>query len=85
MIDKIKWWIYEKCLGWQITSRFKFIRLSRWRELYINYSWDNDKVYLTIHSTTKPKKNIVELTLNSLGVVTRLENKGDILIEEIEQ
>ena len=85
MIDKIKWWIYSKCLGWQITSRYKFIRLSKWRELYIHYSWDTDKVYLTIHSTTKPKKNIVELTLNSVGTVTRLENNGNILIEEIEQ
>ena len=85
MIDKIKWWIYKKCLGWQITSRYKFIRLSKWRELYINYSWDNDKVYLTIHSTTKPKKNIVELTLNSVGTVTRLENNGNILIEVINE
>ena len=76
MINEIKWWLYSKCLGWQIKSRGKFIRLSKYRELYIRHSWDNDDLYLTIHHSKNITKSIIELSLDASGDVTKLKNKG---------
>lgn len=76
MFDKIKWWFYSKCLGWYMESRCKFVRLSKYRELYISYSWDDDRIYLNLRDPNNTKKSIITLNLDHQGNVNCLTNKG---------
>lgn len=83
MFDKIKWWIYKKCLNWYIGSRYKFIQLSEYRKIYVSYSWDNDKLFLTLYNPIySSKENIVELSLDCHGKVDYLKNSGTCLYSQ---
>ena len=69
-----------------MTSRFKFIRLSKYRELYISYSWDHDDIWITISKKSGTKEKIISLSTDHAGNVIELKNFGNVIYErEIEQ
>lgn len=65
-----------------MESRCKFIRLSKYRELYINYSWDHDSLWLTINKMSGTKEQIISLSTDRAGIVTKLSNFETVIYEK---
>ena len=65
-----------------MEGRFKFIRLSKYRELYIHYSWDHDEIWLTISKMTGNKEKIISISTDRAGNVTELKHFENVLYEK---
>lgn len=77
MFDKIRYWLASKVFHWMMESRFKFIRLSEYRTLYVHYTWDNDNLWINMfnpQSTTR--EHVFDLSLDDHGNVESVKSKG---------
>ena len=77
-------WLRRKILmiahGWVHENRYKFFSLTKYRQIYASYSWEDGKLYLTLSDPTeKNAVNIIELKLNPDQSVRYLINKGETL------
>ena len=77
MFDKIRYWLIGKVFHWTNESRYKFIRLSEYRTLYVHYTWDSDDMWINLFdSNVDIKKHIFDLTLDRQGNVKQVKSKG---------